>query len=366
MNSDYVERKPFDLLAALAKFGSENRISINDPQAVPKFADFVGDALYSALSDPALLYGQRTEAMFEAMLITLGGFSLLKAEDKGRVHPSERYIAPDFRVVLLDGTQWLIEVKNAYIEEPFRQERCFMTKGYREKLENYAAATAGQLKLAVYWARWGIWTLVSPERLADVDGNVTLDMKTGVFENELGFLGDRTIGTRSPLRLRLETDPATTSPIATDGTVKFTISEVRVFCAEDELLDPIKKKLAWRFMLYGDWKVTGPETILEGGLLKAIDFLWEPEEDMNKGFEIIGDLSHMFCRYYSMQTMQDKEVVQLHAPPKPGWFAPLLASDYDNIELPLWRFTFKPRHLSNSLLQEQGGGSAEVLPPQPV
>ena len=151
--------------------------------------------------------------------VSLGEYTLLKAEDNGRVLPGDRYIAPDFRVVLLDGTQWLIEVKNAYVVDSFEPERRFMTKPYREKLENYAAATGGRLKLAVFWAAWGIWTLVSPEQLVDEQGNVSFDMGSGFIENELGSLGDLMIGTKPPLRLRLEADPDTIRPVGPDGVV---------------------------------------------------------------------------------------------------------------------------------------------------
>ena len=199
MNSDPIIRQPFDLLAELARFGLAHRISLKDPKAIPAFSTFVEDAVNRALSHPTLLYGHRTEAMFESMLVSLGGYSLLKAEDNGNVYPSEKYLAPDFRVVLPEGTQWLIEVKNAYIEDPLRQERQFMASNYREKLERYASTTGAQLKLAVYWARWGIWTLVSPERFADAAGNVSVDMQTGMMENELVYLGDRMIGTNPPL-----------------------------------------------------------------------------------------------------------------------------------------------------------------------
>ena len=268
----------------------------------------------------------------------------MKAEDGGRIYPNECYLAPDFRVVLLDGTQWLIEVKNAYIGEPFPQKRRFMTQAYREKLENYAAATGGKLKLAVYWARWRIWTLVSPEHFLDADGNVILDMEAGMVENELVWLGDRMIGTRPSLRLRMDGDPATTEPVAPDGTVEFAISGVQIYCGEDELIDPIEKEIAWIFMQYGDWKETGPQAILEGDQLIAVEFIWEPEERRNKDFEIIGTLSQMFSRYYEEQTIENQEVVQLHAPLRPEWFAPLVKSDYKKKALPLWRFKVQPRH----------------------
>ena len=348
MNSNSIVSQPFDLLAELAKFGLDHRISLNDPKAIPEFVTFAENAVRRALSRTSLLHGQRTQAMFESMLVSLGGYSLLKAEDTGNVYPNEKYIAPDFRVVLTDGTQWLIEVKNAYIDDPLRQERQFMTKSYREKLEQYASATGGQLKLAVYWAKWGIWTLVSPERFADSAGNVSVDMKTGMMENELVYLGDQMIGTKPPLRLRLEADPATSEPVTADGTVRFTISGVRVYSGEVELLDRLEKEIAWTFMRYGSWRMDGPLADLEGDRLFAVEFRWDPEENTDQGFEMIGTFSEMFSRYYSEQTLLNQEVIQLFAQPRPGWFAPLVASEYEMKVLPLWQFKLYPRYLSAS------------------
>ena len=262
-------------------------------------------------------------------------------------------IVPDYRVVLTDGTQWLIEVKNAYIEDPHKQERRFMNPTYLEKLKNYASATGGQLKLAVYWARWGIWTIVSPERFVDADGNVTIDLPTGIMENEMVYLGDQAIGTRPPLRLRFDADSATTEPLAADGTAKFTISKVSIYCDEDELVDPIEKEIAWMFVRYGRWQEDDPLAILEGDRLRSVEFRWDPEENTNQGFEIIGTLSQMFCRYYSEQTMADQQVVQINALPRPRWFEPLVASEYKKKALPLWQFKLYPKHHSICVPDEQ-------------
>ena len=70
MNSNPSDQNPFDLLGELAKFGIEHSIPLNDPEAIPKFATFVGNALGRALSNPALLHGHRVEAIFEALLVS--------------------------------------------------------------------------------------------------------------------------------------------------------------------------------------------------------------------------------------------------------------------------------------------------------
>ena len=51
----------------------------------------------------------------------------------------------------------------------------------------------------------------------------------------------------------------------------------------------------------------------------------------------------MFARYYAEQILKNREAVQLHhAPVRPGWFTPLVLSDYDGNALPLWRIELQP------------------------
>lgn len=336
--------KAFDLLGEFGKFGAERKISLRDPSARAAFGAHVGEAVDKALADPVLLQGQRVEAMFEALLVSLGEYHLLKAEDGGRIFPPEEFRVPDFRVVLMDGAHWLIEVKNVYEVDPFGQRRKLMTREYRKALEAFAAATSAELKLAVFWARWALWTLVSPARLVEDGGDLTLDMFTAMKVNELGRLGDRSIGTRPPLRLRLTADPEHTSPIGPDGMVHITIGDVRVFCAEKEITDRTEQEIAWIFMQHGEWEEIEPEAIVQGDRLHAIEFRWEPRERSNQGFEFIGSLSRMFARYFADHTLENNAVIQLRAPMRPNWFVPLIRADHESHTLPLWRFVLQPNY----------------------
>ena len=300
-----------DLLDDLANFAAEQRISLRDPQAVPRFTSWLDDALNEALLEPNRLYGQRAQAMFEAMVASFGAFSLLKVEDAGRMYPETGFRVPDFRVVLQDGTQWLIEVKNVYEKDPSLQNRRLMTRVYHRELENYASSTGAQLKLAVFWARWGIWILVSPEKFVDPNGDVVVEMKDGLMRNELSRLGDRTIGTRPPLRLCFIADPDKTSPIAPNGEVEVTIGDVQMYCDQLQIADPIERQIAWMFMLYGEWEEAEPEPQIEGSRFKGIEFRWEPRSQNNVGFESIGSLSRIFSRYYAEKTLENRDVVPL-------------------------------------------------------
>lgn len=342
MSSQEPEIRPFNLLDELATFGLSTGLRFNDPQAIPRFSKSVSETLDTALSNQASLHGLRTEAMFEAMLISLGAHRLFKAEDTGRVYPETSFKVPDYRAVLLDGTQWLIEVKNVYIEEPFEQERLILKQAYRQKLEDYATTTGGNLKLAVFWARWSMWTLVSPAGLNGGSGDLTLDLETAMRLNELGALGDRVIGTTPPLRLRLEADPGAPSVLTPDGVPEFTAGGARLYCDENEIQDPEEQQLAWSFIKYGEWHEVGPTAILDGQRLVGIEFIWEPEERTSQGFEMIGTLSRIFSRYYAEQTLDGTEVVQIQAPSRAGWFKSLLSPDYKGKAMPLWRFQQQP------------------------
>jgi hypothetical protein len=335
--------KPFNLLAELATFGVERRLSLRDPALKEAFGAHVRSSVDEALSDDIMLHGQRTEAMFEALLVALGEYRLLKTEDGGRVHSASGLRVPDFRVVLADGEQWLIEVKNVYEADPLNQRRLLMNRDYRQALEAYAEATGAKLKLAVFWARWSMWTLVSPDRLVDEGGDLVLEMNEAMMANELGRLGDRTIGTRAPLRLRFLADPERTSAVGEDGQVTITFAGWQLLCGKDVITDPVEKEIAMIFIEHGEWECDGPLAVLDGERLAAIEFRWDPAEPTDQGFEFIGSLSRMFARYYAGQTVKDRSIVQLRAPLRPGWFAPLIRADHVSA-LPLWRFTLQPSY----------------------
>ena len=177
--------KPFNLLGEVAAFGDAHQVSLRDPAFREAFEGYVRQGVDDALADPILLHGQRTEALFEALVVALDDVRLLKAEDGGRIFPADRYRIADYRIVLNDGEQWLVEVKNVHIDDPQNQRRRIMHQAYHRAMAAYAQATGARLMLAVYWARWSIWTLVPPEQFVDAKGDVVLDMMQAIPANEL-------------------------------------------------------------------------------------------------------------------------------------------------------------------------------------
>lgn len=335
--------KPFDLLREFSRFGESRDINLNAEAIRTAFGMHVDQAIESALKDPTLLQGQRAEAMFEALVVSLGEVQLIKPEDTGHVITSEKMQPPDFRIVLKDGTNWLVEVKNVYERNAFRQRRSILTRDYRESLDRYAAATGGTLKLAVFWARWSIWTLVDPEKFAPGGSKLTLDMLEAVKGNELASLGDQTLGMRAPLLLRLIMDPERTDPVGPDGSVRLTIGKVQMFSGGFELSNQSDQQIALAVMQFSDWKIGEPRAEIDGDRLIAIEFECAPCELSNQGYDTIGSLSRMFARYYANQTMKDGKVVRIAAPALTEWFCALRQEDGDG-RMPIWRFIQEPNY----------------------
>ena len=334
--------KPFDLLKLLAEFSRAHNRSLADSKTAAAFLHNTKNDIARALDDPTLLHGSRTESMFESLVVSLGQFKFLKHEDEGRIFPEGKFVAPDFRVVTTDDVRWLIEVKNVYEPDPFNQRRRLFHRSYLNKLLSYCDITGCSLKIAVYWARWSIWTLISPDLLSSEEANLYIEMESAMKANEMAALGDRTIATRSPLRLRFILDPCNSSVVDRYGSATGTIREIKFYCGDDEVTNRLERELIWIFIQYGEWQEEAHEAILDGDRLVAIDCRWNPIESSRQGFDIVGSFSRMFARYYAQQTMSESTVVQLHAPVRANWFAQYRNLAGNTEVLPLWEFIQKP------------------------
>src|SRR5882762_3322376 len=106
----------FDLLAILAQ---QQKVTINTTDATEQLLARVRTSVEKALGSDTFMYGQHTQALFEALTVSLGVVKLLKREDAGDIYADEDLQIPDYRAVLRDGHQLLVEVKNQYQKDPF-------------------------------------------------------------------------------------------------------------------------------------------------------------------------------------------------------------------------------------------------------
>ena len=220
-----IKRDPalFDVFNAFADDARLARISLHEPKAVEDFIDRIRTKLASALTDDKFLHGQRTQSMFLATVASIGHVKLIKEEDAGdAVVPDNALHIPDFRVVLEDARQLLVEVKNTHPKDPLAPIR--IKTAYLDGLIAYAGLTGGELLVATYWSKWNLWTLVAPHAFGTDGQYQVVSMPEAMMHNRMADLGDVQIATRPPLRLRLTADIQKVRSIDASGQVEFTIS----------------------------------------------------------------------------------------------------------------------------------------------
>lgn len=355
----------FGILGVAADFAREQGIALNDPDLIPRFLTSAGDSLSVALQSQILVHGKRVENLFEMMVVSLGGYAMLKVEDLGRVHAGQQLRAPDFRIVLKDKAQLLVEVKNVRCKDP-RQQRTKLSAAYMRSLDDYAALVGVPLYLAIYWSLWKIWTLVTPGQFRTPGGGVHISMEAAMMANELGRLGDVSLNTVAPLRLVFAGTREEPLALNDDGFPATQVSVARMFSRDIELTDPKDRQLAMVLMEFGEWPISGPNPVADDPA-GAVEFIAEPVEPSDKGFDGIGMASRIFSRYFSSRTIAGEQVIQLHGAPVPEWFAPLASWDFKGSRLPLWIFRFQRAHSSdessNGVLEPSQAASASGLGP---
>jgi hypothetical protein len=330
----------FDIINAFAEFGRSEKLSLRNPAAADGFVKRARASIDGSLSNEAFLQGIRTELMFESLVASFGAVKVLKPEDSGEIYVSDETLrVPDFRLVLADDSQMLVEVKNFYQKADAR--RSFeLDADYLEGLVRYSKAMSCKVLFAIYWARWNIWTLSPLEAFKKQKEKSTLDMLEAMKANHMISLGDYSIGTQFPLSIVMHADKTKPRVIEQDGSVSFTISKVEVFCAGQLIADPADRRIATYLMFFGKWAYEVEPRVVDNQL-EAVEHRWVPEADHEQGFEIVGSLSEMFSTFYKFATQDGDQMEKLRLDVAPGSWGTLIPEEYAGT-LPLWRFRLQP------------------------
>ena len=336
----------FDVFGAFAGFGREERVSLRTAEGVEGFLTRIRETVAKNLASPSFLHGQRTEAMFEALVASLGKVQLLRQEDAGSIYAVDDTLrVPDFHLVLMDGSRILVEVKNVHQSNP--SQPLILRADYLNGLRKYADLIGCPVKLAVYWVGWNRWTLTPPSAFLRKGEREVLTFSSAVTVNEMAALGDVMVGTRPPLHIRLLADPSKPRSLKENGQVEFVIGDVEIYSGDRQVTGPREQNLAWYLILFGEWQEDGPTALFAEGQLAGVEYEIAPEEDQGMGFEIIGTLSRMFSSYYLQSTSDDSGVNQTLATFTPGKLGELIPEDCKGDALPLWCFVQQPATLSD-------------------
>lgn len=246
---------------------------------------------------------------------------------------------PDYRIVLDNSEQLLVEVKNYYQKSSFKTYS--MNTSYLDGLLRYAALMNTELRIAIYWTIWAIWTLVSPNDFERKESKAVISLTTAIMRNQMSILGDVFIGTVPPLSLRIYTDKQKPHSISEDGTSILTIGKVEILANNIPITLESEQRIAFALMQYGNWKETNKVVTTKQSPKEVdyIEFSYFPEEyDESQGISIIGSLSTIISRQYGYLTAPKGKIRCLSPDVEPGTLGVNIPEGYEGEALPLWRF----------------------------
>lgn len=285
------------------------------------------------------MHGFRVQAMFAYVAAALGHCKLITEEDSGIFFDGVGDLRrPDFRVLIRDGSQFLVEVKS------FREKNAWkpysFKRTYLDKVQMYAVALGIPLKFAIYWSCWNIWTLVDASRLDQSGPKVELPLTEAIKINEMNALGDSMVGTVPPLSIRLHADRSKPRTVSSSGEVPFTIGRVSLHSGSKEIRDENESKIAWFLMLHGKWNELEKTAKIDGNQLDHMELSVTPEESSaeQQGFDLVGNMSQMISIQFLNATSDGNEIRSLAPSIDVNQLGVLIPHDYKGKALHLWRF----------------------------
>jgi hypothetical protein len=302
-------------------------------------------ATEAAQQNQRLMYGRRTENMFEYVVASLGRAVLITREDSGDVTSTDGDVqAPDYFVALKDGSRCLVEVKNRRLKD--FQTPVILNHAYLSRLNRYAALKGYPLMIAVYWSNLRQWTINKASEIVGANGSISLSFVDAMRLNQAAAFGDRLIMAIPPLRCRFWADPLKPRTVADDGLVNFTIGKVTFHTSDAEILDAKERELALYFMFHSSWAERACTASTKDGVLEYVEFESGPEDDETTPEQpmcSLGTLAGMISNYYNWLTVaEDRKLVRLTPNAQPGSLASGLEDGFRGTVLKLWIFSIEP------------------------
>jgi len=325
----------FGVVELYSMLEREKSYSFDNNKSIDEFIEKIKTSLQQSMKNQSTLHGINTQEMFGHLTNALDKSVIIKQEDSGQIFKMDRsFKIPDFRLLLNDGQKILVEVKNYYkTKAPYK-----IDYDYLNGLIKYAKSFECSLKIAIYWAKWNIWTLVSDSNIKDNGKSYSISLAEAILSNDMNILGDKMLATKPPLKIRVIID-RNTLYLNHNKEPKYKIKNIEIYCNSIRIEDAFEKKIAYHLILTGKWPLHGPFYDKSNKDFIISEFVFEPlEKDYKKGFSTIGFLSSMYSTLYKFGTMNKNGDVYRISPKNPQKLSLSIPSNYKGKYLPLWQF----------------------------
>ena len=335
-----IKRNPqkFDTIELFSLIGKEKNYNLNNIEDIDNFTTDINKSLKENIT-PTLLYGKRIEKTFAYVISSLGKCKIIKEEDSGEIFTNENIMIPDYRIILVDNSQFLVEVKNFNQKRPDIDYK-ISTKDF-DKYIHYSKIMGVPLYFSIYWSKLRMWTLVSSSKFVKNGNKMSLSFTDATMNNKMSSLfGDYMIATTPPLKIRMYADKSE-DRITIGSNINFTIEKVEVYCNSILIKDKEEQSIVWNLIMFGRWIETN-EVIFEkdSNLVNYIDFIYLPDEyDDTQPFAHVGDASEIITQQYFYSTStKDGNIKSIYPFGFSNNYGTNIKMPYTKKDLPLWIF----------------------------
>jgi hypothetical protein len=324
-----------------AKLLSEGGLTL-ESSSQDEIAAKIASAFQGART-PIRVHGTRAEEMFAYAIAAVGVVRAIKREETDDLitSVSEPLTVPDFRVILSDGEDILVEVKNFH-GPPDGAPR--LTRKYLQSLIAYGDLFRRKVFVAIYWSRWGQWTLHNVGELLEELTTTQLALSFGEAyrRSEMRLLGDALLGTEFPLTLRFGVTSELKARRGSRSEHVIRIESVEMTVAGKPIRNSRDQRIAWGLMLNGRWEET-ERLEMEGDRITSIEYSHMPlGGEPQANFAPVASLSSLASREFNDLTASSKTVDRLRPQDLPSPPYPKVGERYHGVDLPLWILIIKP------------------------
>ena len=339
-----MEYKVYEILAKIAV---QHNLDINKEEDTKKLLSIFENRIKELGKRPTFVYGKRSENAFFELVKALDSIKLIKEEDIGRTGSSVEIKVPDFRIVTKNDEVFLVEVKNFAAKmssKSIKKHTVYtLTQNYWRRLKTYSELVKTPVKIAIFWKSWGAWTLNEIEdfRSSGIQRKITFG--EAMKNNQMYIIGDKSIGTESPLSFRLLMEPRPVDTSSHESNIASKIVAVEM-CSQGNIIhDKELSKLAYILFWFGRWEQKGPFPIIQGTLFYGIEFIAKPvEETEGQGFDMIAALSGMYMNMYHLMTHKGEDLPDVYLRQELPPITKILPENPFHRGLPLWIFVQTP------------------------
>jgi len=339
------ERDPlrFNTLRFLDTACRSKGFSLKDPMGHKSLLEVLAETVSQAQRNGILMHGLRVESMFGYVAGALGHCVAVKQEDAGKFYSANaEIVVPDFRLVTGAGDEFLVEVKNCHEDQ--LDYRYKLRLEYFRKLRAYADLFKRELKIAIYWSKIELWSLLPAESFEFDGKGYSLSMKQCMMRNEMRIIGDCMVGTVPPLIFRLLADPKKPRSVGPDGQAQLMIGAVEFWSGGRRVDDPFEQKLVWFLMRFGHWSAFEPQAEISDNRVISLQIKVSEEVPKSQGFAIIGSLSQMISSQYNDLTAPEGGIEHLTPSADPSELGIIIPPDYEGTAVRLWRLVVSPNY----------------------